>query len=82
MKVLLGLVLGFSFLFSAVDINNANQKELMSIKGIGVTKAKAIITYRETHCFQNVNELQKVKGIGKKFLQQHKSELSAGSCKN
>lgn len=82
MKVLLGLVLGFSFLFSAVDINNADKVELMQIKGIGSKKADAIIAYRKTNCFNKVDDLEQVKGIGKKFLQKHEQELRVGSCKN
>ncbi len=68
-------------LFASVDINNASQKELMSIKGVGKKKAEAIIAYRKSHCFKSIDELVKVKGIGKKFVQKHRSELSAGACK-
>lgn len=80
MKVLLSLLLGFSFLFSAVDINSAGKSELIQLKGIGSKKAEAIIAYREKHCFKNIDELQKVKGIGKKIIETNKAEISVGSC--
>ena len=81
MKVLAILVLGFSFMFAAVDINNASVKELSSLKGVGAKKAQAIVAYRKVHCFKNVDEIVKVKGIGKKFLQKNKKNLKIGSCK-
>ena len=69
-----------SFLHAGVDINTASKKELMQIKGIGSKKAEAIIAYREHNCFDSVDSLQKVKGIGKKFIQKHKEELHASQC--
>ena len=77
--VLTGLIV--STLFATVDINNASKEKLMSIKGIGVKKAKAILKMREKYCFKSVEELIKVKGIGKRFIKKHKDELIAGKCK-
>ena len=48
-----------------VDINNASEKELMMLPGVGATTAKAIIAGRP---FQSVDDLAKVKGIGDKTL--------------
>ncbi len=79
-KLLLALTCAAS-LFASIDINHADVKELSSLKGIGHKKAEAIIAYRKAHCFKNVDEIVKVKGIGKKFLAKHKDELKAGSCK-
>ena len=81
MKILAMLVLSLSFLFGAVDINNASKSELMSLKGVGAKKADAVLAYRKVHCFKNVNDLQKVKGIGPKFILKNKVNLTAGSCK-
>ena len=81
MKILTMLILGMSLLFGAVDLNNASQKELTTIKGVGVKKASAIIDYRKTHCFKNVGEIVKVKGLGKKFLKKNKANLKVGACK-
>lgn len=43
MKILAILVLGISFLFATVDINNASQKELTTLHNIGKAKAEAIV---------------------------------------
>jgi len=81
MKIFGLLLVAFSLLFGSVDINNANVKELSSLHGVGAKKAKAIVAYRKGHCFKNVNEIVKVKGIGKKFLKKNRKNLSAGACK-
>lgn len=51
---------------AAVDLNTATQAELEAVKGIGPSKAKAILVYREKHgAFKSVDELARVKGFGK-----------------
>jgi len=48
-----------------ISINKATKNELMSIKGIGETKANAIIEYREKYNgFVSIEEIKQVKGIG------------------
>ena len=79
MKILAIMILGVSLMFGAVDINNADKKELMSIKGVGESKAAAIVAFRKGHCFKNASELSLVKGIGKKTVE--KNDLIAGKCK-
>jgi competence protein ComEA len=81
MKLFVIMFLGISLLFGAVDINTASKKELSSLKGIGDTKAEAIIAYRKANCFKNVKELVKVKGIGAKTVEKNISDLSASPCK-
>ena len=81
MKILAMLVLGMSFLLGAVDINSASVKELSTLKGIGTSKAEAIVKYRQNHCFKTINELSKVKGIGTKTVAKNKVNLKVGSCK-
>lgn len=50
-----------------LDLNTATIAQLCQVKGIGETTARAIISYRETNGrFSSVEELMKVKGIGKK----------------
>lgn len=47
-----------------VSINDADVTELMSLPGIGESKAKAIVTYREKNGrFQSLEDLMKVPGI-------------------
>ena len=74
-KLILFLVL-FVALFAKVDINNASIKELQSLDGIGYTKAKAIIEYRKKHKFKKVEDIIKVKGIGKKTFDRIKDEIN------
>jgi competence protein ComEA len=52
------------------NINQASNKELSEINGIGASKAKAIVDYREKNGdFSSIEELIKVKGIGQSTLQ-------------
>ena len=81
MKFLAILALGATLLLSAVDINNASKEELMTLKGLGDKKAVAVLEYRKGNCFQNVDAMTEVKGIGPKFIKNNKKNLTAGKCK-
>jgi len=81
MKILLSLVFLVSFMFASIDINKADVKELSTLKGIGVSKAKLIVKYRENHCFKDIEELKNVKGIGAKTIEKNRDNLSTGKCK-
>ena len=81
MKFFAMMILGFSLMFGAVDINTADKKELVTLNGIGASKADAIITYRETHCFKTLHELTQVKGIGSKTIEKNANNLSVSKCK-
>jgi len=53
----------------AVDINSADVQSLANLKGIGPSKAQAIVDYRNKNgVFKSVNDLTSVKGISDKFL--------------
>ena len=85
MKKLLMSLLLFVFALpamAAVDLNLATQAELESVKGIGPSKAKAIIAYREKNgAFKSMDDLDKVKGFGKASIAKLKRELTVGESK-
>jgi competence protein ComEA len=61
---------------AAVDINTAGQKELAALPGIGAVKAEAIVKHRqENGPFASVDDLAKVKGIGRKSLESIREHL-------
>lgn len=47
-----------------VDLNKASVSDLMRVKGLSASKARAIVAYRKKHGdFKTVNDLAKVKGF-------------------
>ena len=66
---------GFVFAAETIDINSASQQELTQIKSIGPETAKRVIDYREANgLFKSIDDLIKVKGIGKKTLSNIRSD--------
>ena len=61
-----------------ININTATTQELQTLPKIGPKTAAAIIKYRKQHPFQSVDELVKVKGIGKKTLAKLKPLVTVG----
>ncbi|WP_059102683.1 helix-hairpin-helix domain-containing protein [Shouchella shacheensis] len=54
-----------------VNINTAEEAELLTLPGIGPAKASAILSYREEHGpFEAPEDLVQVNGIGEKSFQQ------------
>lgn len=59
-----------------VNINTANEEQLMKISGVGKTKAQAIIEYREKNGeFKKKEDITKVKGIGKGTFEKIKDKI-------
>ena len=60
-----------------VSLNTATLDELMTLPGIGESKAQAIIKYREeVGAFQNIEELKEVSGIGDAIFDQIKENIT------
>lgn len=56
---------------SLVNINTAGEDALCTLPGIGPSKARAIIGYREEHgCFKDIREIMNVSGIGENLFKQ------------
>lgn len=61
-----GLFSVWAWAAQPVNVNSASAEEIAeSLKGVGMSKAEAIVTYRdENGAFKHVDELVNVKGIG------------------
>ena len=68
---------GINMAFAAVNLNTATASDLDGIKGIGPSKAKAIIDFRSKNgSFKSVEDLKNVKGFGEKSIAKLKGELT------
>lgn len=62
-----------------ININTATKEELMTLTGIGESKAKDIISYREKNgAFKSVEEIKNVSGIGETLYAQIKEAITTG----
>lgn len=60
-----------------ININTASVSELTSLIGIGETRAKAIVEYREVHGdFSSIDDLVLVSGIGEKTLEKNRDLIT------
>lgn len=60
-----------------VNINTATVHHLQRISGIGETRARAVVEYRENHgAFKSVDELANVSGIGEKTLEKIRGQIT------
>jgi competence protein ComEA len=64
-----------------VDVNTADAETISkSLKGVGMSKAEAIIEYRKKHGpFKNADELTLVKGIGERTVDLNRADIKVGS---
>ena len=89
MKLVSTLVLAWLLAVSTVtlagpvNINTADAETISAeLKGIGMSKAKAIVEYREKHGpFRSADDLSLVKGIGEKTVEQNRDDIRVSAPK-
>src|SRR6187455_2076317 len=59
-----------------VNLNTAEPSVLGLLPGIGPAKAAQIVAYRKRHPFRTVDELVRIKGIGRKMVRRLRAHLA------
>jgi len=75
--ILITLSLFINAAFAAVNVNTADAETIAKeLKGIGMTKAQAIVDYRTANGnFETIEQLTEVKGIGLKTVEKNRDEI-------
>ncbi len=65
-----------------VNVNTADAETISEeLRGVGLTKAQAIVEYRETHGpFQNPDDLTLVSGIGERTVEINRGDILVESA--
>ena len=62
-----------------VNINKASKEELMTLPGIGQTRAEAILDYRDNNgMFESIEDIMKINGIKQSVFDNIKELISVG----
>lgn len=62
---------------NVVSLNKATKEELMTLSGIGESKAEDIIDYREKNDgFKSIEEIKNIKGIGDSIFEKIKANIT------
>ncbi len=61
-----------------INVNSASVEELTSLPGIGPSKAAAIVAEREKKPFASVADLERVRGIGVKTVEDLQDKVTVG----
>lgn len=59
-----------------ININEASKEQLQSIKGIGESKALAIIEYRKENKFLKIEDIKNISGIGDSLFEKIKDYIT------
>ncbi len=60
-----------------INLNHASKQELMTLPGIGESKADSIISYREEHNgFESIEDIKKITGIKEAIFQKVKNYIT------
>jgi competence protein ComEA len=72
------LFLAGSAFAEKININTATAEQISSVMtGVGVSKAKAIVNYRDTHGkFTSIDALENVDGIGEKTVEKNRDKIT------
>ena len=76
------VVSSFTFAMSASVVQSASKDKLGCIKGLGLKRVNAIVKYRANDKIDTLDELLKVKGIGKAILKNIKNDTHKQVCTN
>ena len=77
-RCFLALLLWPMFAFAGpVNVNTADAETISAeLKGVGLSKAKAIVEYRKKHGpFHSADDLTLVKGIGERTVELNRSDI-------
>ncbi len=66
-----------------VDVNTADAETISeALKGVGLSKAKAIVEYRKKHGpFRSADDLSLVKGIGERTVELNRADIKTSAPK-
>ena len=59
-----------------VNLNTATVAELQRLPGVGPARAEAIVAYRERRPFRRIEELMRIRGIGRKTFRRLRPMLT------
>jgi competence protein ComEA len=65
-----------TLLEGVINLNTASPDELRLIPGVGPSRVRNIMAYRKLHPFRAVDELARIKGIGRKTIRKWRQHLA------
>ena len=80
----LGLLMVSAASFAGqVNVNTADAETISAeLNGVGLSKAKAIVEYREKHGpFRSIDDFSLVKGIGERTVEKNRSDIKVSATK-